>query len=70
MQIFESYKEFVKLYGMKSKSQFHQVLRFFTIEVGVPNDFILDPSGEQTSAVVHDLFHKIGTTLCILEERT
>ena len=36
----------------------------------MPNAFILDPSGEQTSNEVRGFCHKIGTTLRILEERT
>ena len=35
----------------------------------MPNAFILDPSGEKTLAVVFAFFHKIGTTLRIIEER-
>ena len=59
-----------KFMAWKRKSQFPQALKLFTKEVGVPNDFILDPSGEKTSDVVHTLCQKIGTTLRILEERT
>ena len=70
MQLFVSDKQFVKVYCMKSKSQLSQALRFFTKEVGVPNDFIIEPSGEQTSDVVRDFCHKIGTSLRILEECT
>ena len=70
MQLFVSDKVFVKVYGIKSKSQFPQALKLFTKEVGVPNFIIIDPSGEQTSAVVCSFCHKIGTTLRILEERT
>ena len=55
---------------MKSKGQFPPALKLFTKEVGVPNAFILDPSGEQTSNEVRAFCHKIGTTLRILEERT
>ena len=69
-KLFISDKGFVKVYGMKIKSQFHQALGLFTKEVGVPNAFILDPSGDQTSAVVCNFCHKFGTTLSILEEPT
>ena len=55
---------------MKRKGQFPPALKLFTKEVGVPNAFILDPSGEQTSNEVRAFCHKIGTTLRILEERT
>ena len=70
MQLFVSYKVFVKVYGMKIKAQFIQPLRLFTKEVGVPNYSILYPSGEKISVVVCAFCHKIGTTQCILEEHT
>ena len=70
MQLFVSDKVFIKVYGMKSKSEFPQALKLFSKEVGVPNDFTLDPSGEQTSNVVGAFCHKIVTTLQILEEQT
>ena len=70
MQLFVSDKGFVKVYGMKIKGQFTLALKLFTKEVGVPNAFMLDPSGEQTSNEVRAFCHKIGTTLRILEERT
>ena len=70
MQLFVSYKVFVKVYDMKIKSQFPQALRLFTKKVGMPNAFIIDPSVDQTSTVVRAFFHNIGTTLRILEELT
>ena len=70
MQLFVSDKVFIKVYGMKRKSEFPQALKLFSKEVGVPNAFILDTSGEQTSNVVRAFCHKIGTTLRILEEQT
>ena len=70
MQLFVSDKGFVKVYGMKSKGQFPLALKLFTKGVGVPNTFILDPSGEQMSNEVRAFCHKIGTTLRILEELT
>ena len=68
MQLFVSDKGFVKVYGMKSKAQLPQAPRLFTREVDVPNAFIFDPSGEQTSAIVCAFCHKIGTTMRILGE--
>ena len=70
MQLFVSDKVLIKVYGMKSKSEFPQALKLFSNKVGVPNAFILDPSGEQTSINVCAFCHKIGTTLRILEEQT
>ena len=70
MQLFVLDKGFVKVYGMKSKAQSPQALRLFTKEVGLTNAFILDPSEEQTPAVISDVCHNIGTTMLILEERT
>ena len=69
MQLFVSDKGFIKFYGMKRKSEFPQALKLLSKEVGVPNAFILDPSGEQTSNVVCAFCHKIETTLWILEEQ-
>ena len=70
MQLFVSDKGFVKVYGMKSKGQFNLAFKLFTKEVGVPNAFMLDPSGEQTSNEIRAFCHKIGTTSRILEEYT
>ena len=55
---------------MNSKFQFPQYLKLFSKEVGVPNSFILDPSGEKTSNVVCAYFHNIVTTMRILDEQT
>ena len=69
MQLFVSDKGFIKVYGMKSKSELPQALKLFSKEFGVPNAFILNSFGEQTSNFVCAFCHKIGTTLRILEER-
>ena len=69
MQLFVSDKVFIKVYGMKRKSEFPQALKLLSKEVGVPNDLILDPSGEQISNVLCAFCHNIGTNLRIIEER-
>ena len=67
MQLFVSDKGFVYIVPMKSRGEFHLALKMFAKEIGVPLSLILDPSGEQTSAKVTKMCHKMGTTLKILE---
>ena len=43
MQLFVSDKGFVKVYGMKSQTEFPNALRMFCKEVGAPNAIIDDP---------------------------
>ena len=70
MQIFVSDKGFVKVYGMKSPSEFINALKMFCKEVGVPNAFVVDPHRSQKSDEVRQFCHQIGSTLRILEEST
>ena len=70
MQLFVSDKGFVKVYGMKSTSNFLGAVRMFCKEVGAPNAFIVDPHPSQKSEKVKQFLNKVGTSLRILEEST
>ena len=68
MQLFVSDKDFVKVYGMKSETEILNAVKMFCKEVGVPKAVIVDPSPNQKSDKVRQFFHKVGTTLRVLEE--
>ena len=70
MQLFVSDKGFVKVYGMKSESQFTDALKLFCKEVGAPKAIIVDPYSAQKSEKVKQFLNKVGTTLRVLEEST
>ena len=70
MQLFVSDKGFVKVYGMKSESQFSDALKLFCKEVGAPKAIIVDPYSAQKSDKVKQFLNKVGTTLRVLEEST
>jgi Reverse transcriptase (RNA-dependent DNA polymerase) len=70
VQLFVSDTGFVFVVPMKSKSQVPQAMKMFAKEVGAPDSFICDHSGEQTSKEVKDFCHLIGSSLRILEEGT
>ena len=70
MQLFVSDKGFVKVYGMKSESQFPDALKLFCKEVGAPKAIIVDPYSAQKSEKVKQFLNKVGTTLRVLEEST
>ena len=40
----------------------------FAKDIGSPDAIICDAAGEQTSGALREFFHKIGTTLQVLEE--
>ena len=63
MQLFVSDKGFVKVYGMKSQTEFEGALRLFCKEVGAPKAFIVDPHRSQKSAKVKQFLSRVGTTL-------
>ena len=70
MQLFVSDKGFVKVYRMKSTSEFLSAVNLFCKEVGAPNAFIVDPHSSQKSDQVKQFLNKVGTSLRILEEST
>ena len=47
---------------------FLQAIKLFFKEVGFPTAFIVDPSGDQTKNEVISFFHKVSTTLRVLEK--
>ena len=55
---------------MKSKSLVPQALKQFAKDIGAPEEFVLDSSGEQTSQEVKQFCNNIGTALRVLEEGT
>ena len=63
-------KGYVFVVTIHSASRFPNALRLFVKYVGVPMYFIADPFPSQKSKEVRQGFHKIGTTLRLLEEST
>ena len=53
---------------MKSKGLVPQALKQFVKEIGAPETFVLDPSGEKTSREVNKFCNNIETALRILED--
>ena len=70
MQIFVSDKVYVPVLPMHSANEFPNALRLFAKEVGVPMYLIAEPHPSQKSKELRQFFHKIGTTLRLLEELT
>ena len=55
---------------MKKKSEVLLAIKHFAKEIGVPDSFVADMSGEQMSSEVKKFCNDIGTTLRALEEGT
>ena len=55
---------------MKKKSEVLLVIKQFAKEIGAPDSFVADMSGEQMSSEVKKFCNDIGTTLRALEEGT
>ena len=55
---------------MKKKSEVLLVIKQFAKEIGAPDSFVADMSGEQMSSEVKKFCNDIGTTLRALEECT
>ena len=70
MQLFVSNKGFVKVYGMKSQTEFVNALKMFCKEVGAPKAVIVDPHRSQKSNEVKQFLASVGTSLRVLEEST
>ena len=70
MQIFVSDKGYVKVYPMKSLTEYPSALRQFAKEVGAPYILVADPHKSHASKEVMDFCNKIGTTLRLLEQKT
>ena len=67
MQLFVSDKEFVKVYGMRSQTEFIDALKLFCKEVGAPKAVIVDSHGAEKSREVKRFLTSVGTTLRVLE---
>lgn len=55
---------------MRRKGDALQAMKQFAREIGAPDFFVADMSGEQTSTVVKAFCQSIGTQLRMLEEGT
>ncbi|MEM7463144.1 MAG: hypothetical protein AAF362_10750 [Pseudomonadota bacterium] len=69
-QLFVTDKGFVYVVPMKRKSEALQAVKQFAKEIGAPDSFVCDMSGEQTSQELRKFLSDIGTTLRALEEGT
>ena len=67
MHLFSLDKGYVFVVPIHSASEFPNVLRLFAKEVGVPMYLIADPHPSQKLKEVRHFYHKIGTTLRLLE---
>ena len=69
-QRFVSDKGFIYVVPMKRKSEVLLAIKQFAKEIGAPDSFVADMSGEQMSSEVKKFCNDIGTTLRALEEGT
>ena len=67
MQLFVSDKGFVKVYGMRSQSQFIDAVKLFCKEVGAPRAVIVDSHRSEKSREVRKFLTSVGTMLRVLE---
>ena len=69
-QLFITDKRFIYVVPMKKKSEVLPAIKQFAKEIGTPDSFVADMSGEQMSSEVKTFCNDIGTTLRALEEGT
>ena len=69
-QLFVTDKGFIYVVPMKKKSEVLLAIKQFAKEIGAPDSFVPDMSGEQMSSEVKKFCNDIGTTLRALEEGT
>ena len=69
-QLFVTDKGFIYVVPMKKKSEVLLAIKQFAKEIGAPDSFVADMSGEQMSSEVKKFCNEIGTTLRALEEGT
>ena len=69
-QLFVTDKGFIYVVPMKKKSEVLLAIKQFAKEVGAPDSFVADMSGEQMSSEVKKFCNDIGTTQRALEEGT
>ena len=68
--LFVTDKGFIYVAPMKRKSEVLLAIKQFAKEVGAPDSFVADMSGEQMSSEVKKFCNDIGTTLKALDEGT
>ena len=69
-QLFVTDKGFIYVVPMKRKSEILSAIQQFAKEVGAPDSFVVDMSGEQMSSDMKKFCNDIGTTLRAPEEGT
>ena len=69
-QLFVTDKGFVYIIPMKRKSEVLFVVKEFSKQIGAPDAFICDMSGEQMLGELHYFCNDISTTIRALEEGT
>ena len=69
-QLFVTDKGFIYVVPMKRKSEVLLAIKQFAKDIGGPDSFVADMSGEQMSSEVKKFCNDIGTTLGALEEGT
>ena len=69
-QLFVTDKGFIYVVPMKKKSEVLLTIKQFAKEIGAPDSFVADMSGEQMSSEVKKFCNDIGTTIRALEEGT
>ena len=69
-QLFVTDKGFIYVVPMKKKSEVLLAIKQFAKEIGAPDSFVADMSGEKISSEVKKFCNDIGTTLRALEEGT
>ena len=68
MQLPVSNKGYVRVYGMKSQTEFLNALKMFCKEVRAPTAVIVDLHRSQKSNKVKQFLTSVGTSLRVLEE--
>ena len=68
--LFATDKGFIYVVPMKKKSEVLLAIKQFAKEIGAPESFVADMSGEQMSSEVKKFWNDIGTTIRALEEGT
>ena len=69
-QLFVTDKGFIYVVSVKRKSEVLLAIKQFAKEIGAPDSFVADMSGEQMSSEVKKICNDIGTTFRALEEGT
>ena len=70
MQLFVTYKGFIHVVPIKSRSELSKAMKMFAKEIGSRDVFVCDADRAKISDEVKQFLHKIGSSLPILEEGT